>query len=551
MFVLASRSDVAFVERNGFMRIAPEPKLSTQKCGGCDRAAKGDVGPQSVSDWWTGYQYYLTVIRKSADLGSLPDSPPTVAVIDTGVDYTHIELRGKVLLGKNCVADSMDPLDDNGHGTHLAGIIAAKVNGSYGEGVCDKCMILAVKVLGSNGIGTFFDIAAGMQYARTYTNPSYPPVKIINMAFGGPNSALIAAEVLAIKSAGKLLAASAGDDNTTDTTNAYPGADPNTALRVMATNGVDCRAWFSNFSPSTAPTQYNIAAPGWNIYSTPPIVGFQLMSGTSQACSIVSGVASLVWGRYPSLTATQLVTRLTNYGKSTGCGFPVNTKRVDLRRALLKTTETAIVGGVRDPFTGLPPDRYSHTAVAKLLSDSTVLASDEVNAGGFYEMAGLTAGTGASLSVERSGYISTPLRSNITISSGLVAGPFLDAFPQARTAGNATITLDWKTSQPVALAPGLAKAKLGWELDLYVKTPDGTYVGGDNQGDLLPCPMSRCPGIPPSTFFPWRLLSSRTLRPMASIRYSRTNRSVRVFQSGGITHGPIPRPRFRSTTEVP
>jgi hypothetical protein len=74
-----------------------------------------------------------------------------------------------------------------------------------------------------------------------------------------------------------------------------------------------------------------------------------------------------------------------------------------------------------------------------------------------------------------------------------VAGPFLDAFPQARAAGNVTITLDWKTSQPTVLATGLAKSKLGWELDLYVKTPDGTYVGGDNRGDLLTAPYVKMP----------------------------------------------------------
>ena len=62
-----------------------------------------------------------------------------------------------------------------------------------------------------------------------------------------------------------MLVAAAGNDNTIYITHAYPGADPDTALRVMATEENDCRAWFSNFSPAGNPTRYNIAAPGWEI----------------------------------------------------------------------------------------------------------------------------------------------------------------------------------------------------------------------------------------------------------------------------------------------
>jgi hypothetical protein len=83
---------------------------------------------------------------------------------------------------------------------------------------------------------------------------------------------LIANEVLAIKNAGKVLVAAAGHSNTTSPS--YPGADPNTALWVMATEENDCRAYFSNFSPSGTPNQYNIAAPGYEIPSTTPGAGY-------------------------------------------------------------------------------------------------------------------------------------------------------------------------------------------------------------------------------------------------------------------------------------
>ena len=152
-----------------------------------------------------------------------------------------------------------------GHGTHVAGIIGAKVgNHIYGEGVCPNCKILAVKVLDATGFGSFFDVADGMHYAHTVVTT--PATKVINMSVGGANSALIATEVSHIKAAGKVLVASAGNDNLTSTANAFPGADPNTALRVMATEENDCRTLFSNFSPAAAPTQYNIAVPGFHIY---------------------------------------------------------------------------------------------------------------------------------------------------------------------------------------------------------------------------------------------------------------------------------------------
>jgi len=494
---LLSRPEVIFVERNGFMHIPPQPKLINEKCGGCNRAAKGDVSPQYVgSDPGTGYQWHHTVIRKTAALPTLSTTPPTVAVIDTGVDYTHPELSGKVYLGKDCVANDMDPMDDNGHGTHCAGLIAAKSgNGDYGEGVCHNCKILAIKVLGSDGYGSFFDVAEGMQYAINVRNTTSPVTKVVSMSLGGPSSSLIAAKVLAMKTAGMVLAAAAGNENSS-TTPTYPGADPNTALRVMATNEVDCRAWFSNFSPSATPSLYNIAAPGWHIYSTFPDASFGTASGTSMATPIVAGAAALVWGQIPSLTRDTLISRLLTYGQPISCGFAAASKRVDVRKAILATSETAVIGGILDPFTAKAPSSPLVPTNARLRSGTTVLASDQTNRGGAYEMTGLAAGTGRNLSGDRSGYINTYLRYPITVSTGVVRGPYMDGLPAARATGNATVLFDWKTAQPVVSTTGCLTGMgttpcLGWEFDLWVKTPGGSYIGWNNRGDLLTSPYVR------------------------------------------------------------
>jgi subtilisin family serine protease len=490
--MLTERPDVTFVERNGFMSIPPKPVLpdiKKRKDSSKENFNASSVSAESVSaDPGAGYQWHHTVIRKTAGLGTLSTAPPTVAVVDTGVDYTHPDLSGKVIHGKNCVADNNDPFDDNGHGTHVAGIIAARAaNGQYGEGVCPKCKILAIKVLGYDGTGTFFDVACGMQNARTKVTT--PATKVINMSLAGPKSTLISNEVNAIKTAGMVLVAAAGNDNTTGTANAFPGADPDTALRVTATEQHDCRTWFSNFSPSGNPTRYNIAAPGWEISSTIPGAGYTTMSGTSMASPVVAGAAALVWGELPSLTRDELASQIVDNGKRISCGFAAPTRRLDVRKAILGTPETAIIGRILDPFTGKAPSSPVTPTKATLYSGETLLASDKTNTSGFYEITGITAGTNRKLNGDRANYVTATVRTPITIKSETVVGPFTDALPKSRTTGNLTITLDWKRMQPIYYTPGCVDACNGWEFDLIVKLPSGQYI---TPYEFDPCNFGSC-----------------------------------------------------------
>jgi hypothetical protein len=487
---------VAFVERNGIVRLPPQPQLPVRPKPGLnstDKATRGDVTPNAVStDPGTGFQYHLPIIRKTATLPALSATPPTVAVLDTGVDYTHPDLAGRVILGRNTVANNLNPFDDHHHGTHVAGIIAAKAaNGGYGEGVCPNCKILAVKVLGADGSGSWFDIAEGMAYARTVSTTV--PTKVVNMSLGGGASSLIAAQVLALKTAGKVLVAAAGNSNTTSTTSAFPGADPNTALRVMATEQHDCRAWFSNFSPAATPAQFNIAAPGWNIPSTLPDAGYGSMSGTSMASPVVAGAAALLWGQVPTLTRDTLVTRLLSTGKSINCGFAAATKRVDVRKAITNTTETSLIGRLLDPFTGKAPAPNTTGSTAQLFSGTTLLKTDLTDKAGVYELTGLAAGTGLSLKGVRGAYATATLRTGISIGASLVNGPATDAFAAARPVGNATVTLDWKRTQPIQDTTGCTNACNGSDFDLYVKTPAGAYIGYGNSGDLRTTPFVKWP----------------------------------------------------------
>jgi hypothetical protein len=276
----------------------------------------------------------------------------------------------------------------------------------------------------------------------------------------------------------------------------------------MATEENDCRAYFSNFSPGGNPTRYNIAAPGWQIESTLPEAGYGFMSGTSQASPIVAGAAALVWGEFPGLTRDEVVSRIIDNGKKISCGFAASTKRVDVRKAIRGTPETAIIGRMLDPFTGKTPTSPTTPTTAQLFSGTTKLASDQTNTGGCYEIKETQTkpitGTNRVLKGYRTGYVNATVRNKISISADKVAGPFTDALPKARATGNITLTLDWKRMQPNRHTTGCVDTCNGWELDLMVKLPENLYPSGfyvspycENDtcttGDLLAEPYVKSP----------------------------------------------------------
>jgi thermitase len=495
---LAKRPDVQYVERNGIVE------------------ATG-----VSSDPLVGFQWHHTVIRKTANLGTLPSAPPTIAVVDSGVDYNHPDLAGKVIKGPDFVNKDFDPMDDipNSHGTHVAGVAAATAaNGQFGEGVSPNSKILAIKVLSADNFSYDFDVVQGLAYARTANTT--PETKVINtslcadLAQNAPEGPqVLRDEVAAIKAAGKILVASAGNENSSPDNDGctYPGNDPNTALRVTATEEHDCRTLFSNFSPASNPTFYNIAAPGWNILSLTRNNGYGYASGTSSAAPMVAGAAALVWGKTPSLTREQVVNKLVSTGETTSCGFAAPTPRLDVRKALLGTSETAIVGQLLDPETGEAPGFGTPPATAKLFSGDTLLKSDATNESGFYEMTGLRAGTGRTLKATRSGSVKGTLRKGISIVNGQVAGASTDALPQARDTGNATVTIDWKTWQPGFLPETLEcmDSCNGWEFDLRVKLPDSNIVEPP-AGSLTSAPFVYAPKYSSS-------LPTRTSDPVETV----------------------------------
>lgn len=239
----------------------------------------------------------------------------TVAVIDTGVDYNHPDLIGKVIKGPDYVNGDKDPMDDMGHGTHVAGIIAAKANNSYGiTGVSWNAKIYAIKVLDSSGYGNDYDVALGILAAANNSS-----VKVISMSLGGGYSAVEQTVVeYAVVKKGKLLVAAAGNYGSDDPSYAYPAAFssiyPGRVLAVAAHMPNDCRASFSNYG-----SWVSISAPGYDVLSTVPTsvptiwsgTGFYDLSGTSMATPQVAGAAALAWEKYKTYTNLQIANLLT------------------------------------------------------------------------------------------------------------------------------------------------------------------------------------------------------------------------------------------------
>ena len=231
----------------------------------------------------------------------------TVAILDTGVANVHDDIAPQVVGYANFVtADTKEdpkanPEDKYGHGTHVAGIVAAKADNKIGvAGVCPECSILDVKVLNDSGSGSSSVIANGISWAADNG------AKVINMSLGQRvSSRTLEAAVNYAWNKGVVIVAAAGNAGTQ--AKIYPGAYPN-VIAVAATDNKDNKASFSTYGKWV-----DVAAPGVNVYSTFPnhpfvlgtqngrSQGYDVASGTSMASPIVAAVAALVW-RTPAVT---------------------------------------------------------------------------------------------------------------------------------------------------------------------------------------------------------------------------------------------------------
>ncbi|CAG0999421.1 serine protease [Methanosarcinales archaeon] len=212
----------------------------------------------------------------------------TVAVLDTGVDYNHEDLSGRVIKGWNFINNNSDPMDDVNHGTHVSGIIGAIMDNNKGIAGVAQVSILAVKI--GDQYQPYPDLTAkGIRYAANNS------AKVISMSFGW------AYDYDEVRSAteyawsrGSLLVAASGNEGSGVIR--YP-ANYTDVIAVGATDSSDQRAWFSNYG-----AKLELVAPGVNINSTIRNNQYENKSGTSMAAPHVSGVAALIWSQNPTFS---------------------------------------------------------------------------------------------------------------------------------------------------------------------------------------------------------------------------------------------------------
>lgn len=273
-----------------------------------------------------------------------------VAVVDTGIDFTHPDLVANyVPLGYDWVNNDNDPMDDYGHGTHCAGIIAAQINNEVGIAGLAQVKIMAEKGLDYDGYGYSDDLANAIIHAVD------KGANIISNSWGGSSPSEIIHEAIQYAyDNGVLVIASAGNSPYSDFTG-YPAAFDE-VIAVTATDSEDKPASFTSFGDWV-----KVAAPGVDIYSTvvnctrsvygwfPKMCdyyGYRNASGTSMAAPHVAGVAALVWSRFPNMSRDQLRDQLLYTADDLGeKGFDkyYGYGRINARRALEPTPEHEIL----------------------------------------------------------------------------------------------------------------------------------------------------------------------------------------------------------------
>jgi subtilisin len=255
-------SRVAYVEANAVYTTAAEPP----------------AGNESDNSWGVSH-----ILADRAHASGNKGAGVKIAVLDTGIDYTHEDLDDNYKGGYDFVFDDDDPYDDNyaSHGTHVAGVVAAEANGVGAIGVAPEAEILAIKVLDGAGFGTEDWIIAGIDWAVQNG------ADIIHMSIQGPDRQGLRDACDRAYDAGVLLVAAAGNSLAGGGPVQYPAAY-DSVIAVTATDKSDTPARFAPIGDAL-----ELAAPGVDVFSTVAGGDYDVLSGTSQAAPHVSGAAAL------------------------------------------------------------------------------------------------------------------------------------------------------------------------------------------------------------------------------------------------------------------
>jgi subtilisin family serine protease len=313
-----AESPEPYVRKNDLCRKAKTRRLISQ-LGGRARCSPNWAlfTTATPNDSYLQFQWAVANMKLSSawdyTTGST-DNQALVLIIDTGVDYTHPDLFGNMwanpkeirgngidddrngyvddIYGINAITKTGDPFDDNGHGTHVAGILGASGNNARGvAGVNWSTKIIGAKFLDANGSGSLANAITALNYGVTLKRAGHNIVVSNNSWGGGSYSSALASAISAANDAGILFVASAGNSAlNNDINGTYPANyDYPNVVSVASITSSNVLSSFSNYGA----TSVDIAAPGSSIYSTYPGSRYASLSGTSMAAPQVTGVVLL------------------------------------------------------------------------------------------------------------------------------------------------------------------------------------------------------------------------------------------------------------------
>ena len=352
LYLLEQNPDVEYAEPNYFRRLAQvtpdDPFFSDQYAL---YNPGGVFGPPSSPQSGTAR---ADIYAREGWEETWGNDSVIIAILDTGADFNHLDLDGQLFSnGYDFINDDLDPIDDHGHGTIVAGIAAAETNNGEGiAGVAWNCKILPIKIVDNTGWTDVSTEIDGINWAILNG------ADVINLSLGGPG--VSQSEQDAIRAAynnGIVVVAAAGNDGVATY---YPAAYPE-CMAVASTNSSDERVTFLNTATDPLPWESNygpeidIAAPGdWvlSLYptslTTPPFLPYIWASGTSLSTPHVAGLAALIRSIKPELSAEDImnVIRYTaddvNSATYEGRDDYIGYGRINMERALVPIIISAL-----------------------------------------------------------------------------------------------------------------------------------------------------------------------------------------------------------------
>ncbi len=292
-----------------------------------------EIAPYGIlrTSAWAAHQAGYTGVTSGG-------TPVRVAVVDTGIKPDHVDLAANLApgLGTNCINPGQPANDDQGHGTHVAGTVAAAFNGQGVVGMATNAQLIPVKVLDSTGYGTDAQVICGLDYVASLAQ-SQPGPYVVNMSLGDSNragettcgSSALHQAICNLTNAGVTVVAAAGNDGG-DAASFVP-ASYDEVIAVSAFTDFDgqrssagCQADFSDYgyecddtlaSFSDYGSVVDVTAPGVHVLSDTLDGGQATLSGTSMAAPHVSGAVALMLGANPSLTPAQVRALLESTGE--------------------------------------------------------------------------------------------------------------------------------------------------------------------------------------------------------------------------------------------